>query len=45
MTIRIAPATGEAPAASAAEFLLADVDAMGAFLERLAEQRTAVPAS
>lgn len=40
ITIRIAPRTGEAPAASAAEFLLADVDAMGAFLERVALQRT-----
>lgn len=41
MTIRIAPETGEAPAGSAAEFLLADVDAMGAFLELVAGQRTA----
>lgn len=39
ITVRIAPAMGETRAASAAEFSLADVDAMGAFLERLAVQR------
>ena len=38
VTIRIAPASGEAPAATAAEFLLPDVDAMRAFLVRLADE-------
>lgn len=36
VTIRIAHGSSEAPVASAAEFVLADVDAMGAWLELLA---------
>lgn len=36
VTIRVAPPTSEAPAASAAEFVLSDVEAMGAFIELLA---------
>lgn len=45
ITIRIAPEKGDAPAASAAEFLLADVDAMEAFLGLLAEQRASAEES
>lgn len=45
MTIRIAPENEEAPAASAAEYLLPDVDAMGAFLAQLARQRAETPAT
>lgn len=45
ITIRIAPGNEEPPATSAAEFMLADVDAMGGFLGALARQRTAFPAS
>jgi trehalose 6-phosphate phosphatase len=36
ITIRVAPGTSEAPMASAAEFVLPDVDAMGALLALLA---------
>jgi trehalose 6-phosphate phosphatase len=41
VTIRILPERGEAPAESAAEFLLPDVASMGAFLDRLAAEWTA----
>lgn len=44
ITIRIAPEDEEAPVASAAEFALPDVDAMGAFLARLAAQRSGMAA-
>lgn len=37
VTVRIAPENDEAPAATAAEFMLSGVGAMGAFLDRLAE--------
>lgn len=41
VTIRILPERGEAPAETAAEFMLPDVASMGAFLERLADEWTA----
>lgn len=40
VTIRILPERGEAPAETAAEFLLPDVASMGAFLDRLAVEWT-----
>ena len=41
VTIRIVPERAEAPAETAAEFLLPDVASMGAFLDRLAAEWTA----